>query len=66
MNHGIQIVQNVRKCIKWESIGIWYIHVFQSGHKQSIRYSKSPYGPWRTPKFDGIDNRRFMQQISYR
>ena len=36
MNHGIQIVQNVRKCIKWESIGIWYIHVFQSGHKQSI------------------------------
>lgn len=34
-------------------------HIDADFPQMLYRYSKSPYGPWRTPKFDGIDNRRF-------
>ena len=41
MNHGIQIVQNVRKCIKWESIGYigvgFYLSELNHLYKKSIR-----------------------------
>ena len=39
----------------------WYLVYsrFSERAQTLYRVSKSPYGPWRTPKFDGIDGRRF-------
>lgn len=39
----------------------WYLAYsrFSERAQTVYRYSKSPFGPWRTPVFDGIDNRRY-------
>lgn len=53
---------NCPECPEMYKMGdYWYLAYSRfSERAQTIyRVSKSPYGPWRTPKFDGIDNRRF-------
>lgn len=53
---------NCPECPEMYKMGEYWYLVYSrfSERAQTIyRYSKSPYGPWRTPKFDGIDNRRF-------
>lgn len=53
---------NCPECPEMYKMGdYWYLAYSRfSERAQTIyRVSKSPYGPWRTPKYDGIDNRRF-------
>lgn len=53
---------NCPECPEMYKMGDYWYLVYSrfSERAQTIyRISKSPYGPWRTPKFDGIDNRRF-------
>lgn len=53
---------NCPECPEMYKMGEYWYLVYSrfSERAQTIyRVSKSPYGPWRTPKFDGIDNRRF-------
>ncbi|MCD8364097.1 MAG: family 43 glycosylhydrolase [Lachnospiraceae bacterium] len=53
---------NCPECPEMYKMGDYWYLVYSrfSERAQTIyRVSKSPYGPWRTPKFDGIDNRRF-------
>lgn len=53
---------NCPECPEMHKMGdYWYLVYsrFSERAQTLYRYSKSPYGPWRTPKFDGIDNRRF-------
>ena len=53
---------NCPECPEMYKMGdYWYLAYSRfSERAQTIyRISKSPYGPWRTPKYDGIDNRRF-------
>lgn len=52
---------NVTECPEMFKMGnFWYLtHSRFSEFAQTVyRYSKSPYGPWRTPRFDGIGGRR--------
>lgn len=53
---------NCPECPEMYKMGdYWYLAYsrFSERAQTLYRVSKSPYGPWRTPKFDGIDNRRF-------
>lgn len=53
---------NCPECPEMFKLGdYWYlVYSRYSERGQTLyRYSKSPYGPWRTPKMDGIDCRRF-------
>ena len=53
---------NCPECPEMYKLGdYWYLAYsrFSERAQTLYRVSKSPYGPWRTPKFDGIDNRRF-------
>lgn len=53
---------NCPECPEMYKLGdYWYlVYSRYSERGQTLyRYSKSPYGPWRTPKMDGIDGRRF-------
>lgn len=53
---------NVTECPEMFKMGeYWYISHsrFSESGGTVYRYSKSPYGPWRTPKYDGIGGRRF-------
>ena len=53
---------NCPECPEMYKMGdYWYLAYSRfSERAQTIyRVSKSPYGPWRTPKYDGIDNLRF-------
>lgn len=45
----------------WKMDDFWYLSYsrFSERAQTFYRYSKSPYGPWRTPVYDGIDGRRF-------
>lgn len=53
---------NCPECPEMYKMGdYWYLVYsrFSERAQTLYRVSKSPYGPWRTPKFDGIDGRRF-------
>jgi len=53
---------NCPECPEMYKLGdFWYLSYsrFSERGQTLYRYSESPYGPWRTPKFDGIDCRRF-------
>lgn len=53
---------NCPECPEMFKLGdYWYLSYsrFSERGQTLYRYSKSPYGPWRTPKYDGIDCRRF-------
>lgn len=53
---------NCPECPEMYKLGdYWYLSYsrFSERGQTLYRYSKSPYGPWRTPKYDGIDCRRF-------
>jgi beta-fructofuranosidase len=53
---------NCPECPEMYKFGdFWYLSYsrFSERAQTLYRFSKSPYGPWRTPKYDGINCRRF-------
>lgn len=53
---------NCPECPEMYKMGdFWHLSYsrFSERAQTLYRVSKSPYGPWRTPKYDGIDGRRF-------
>ena len=48
-------------CEMWKKDGKWYLSysTFSEFVNTCYRISDSPFGPWRTPKKDGIGGRRF-------
>ena len=53
---------NCPECPEMYRLGnFWYLSYsrFSERAQTLYRFSMSPYGPWRTPQFDGIDCRRF-------
>lgn len=65
VHHGILYdpgYTNVTECPEMFKMGdYWYLthSRFSEGAQTVYRYSRSPYGPWRVPRREGVGGRRF-------